>query len=259
MVALQYWDGDRDKACRLLRLWAEIEPVRRRDVWILITYRRDSSPPDEDTLELLTAKFPNTVVKKGLRSGVGHPMGCNDLWVDTMTEAAGFSQSIPYVFTTEADVIPLRRDWLNILKGEAFELQKAKKWISGHWSPKSRHNAEHVNGNMLVSTDIARLVPQIYYIPYGHAWDIWLAQFFQQGWVKGEWIYNGYDGGAKEKESDSPNKKGEWLEEEFISLQKEGYTLIHGVRGEEGEKFLKKVFDRCGVIPYLDLDSKLSR
>ena len=238
VIALQYWAGDRDKALALAALMADIEPAPRTDVIFVISHRRGSEPPDTDLVRLISSKFPNFVVVGGVRTGTGHPQGCNDLWVDTVTAIGQVSHLAKYAFTTEADVIPLRRDWINCLKVEMVALDSSGKLISGHWQGGGRNQPDHINGNMLVHTNITRLIPMIYSIPTHQAWDVWLGQFFRPHWRKGSWIYNGYIGGPKVNPWDSPNHKGSWTPDEFRRLRGAGYALVHGVRDKSGIEFV---------------------
>ncbi len=246
VVSLQYWEGDRDKALRLARLLAGVERMKRDDVIFLIVHRRDATAPDPETLQILREKFGTVHVVKGVRPGEGHPDGCNALWVDTVTTLGMLAHHAKYAFTTEADVIPLRRDWINVLKAEAAEMEASGKIVSGFWTAQGHEDLnyrqwEHINGNMLVHTNISRKVHKIYYVPPGWAWDIWLSQFFKPFWKKGDWIYNGYTGAITDNPWESPNKRKPWTADEFLELQEKGYSLIHGVRGEEGFDFLKKM------------------
>jgi hypothetical protein len=43
LICLQYWDGDRDKAMRLARFLADLEPSKREDVDFAFFARADSS------------------------------------------------------------------------------------------------------------------------------------------------------------------------------------------------------------------------
>lgn len=246
VVSIQYWEGDRDKALRLARHLSGIERHYRKDVIFMLVYRRDALPPDDVTLEVLRQKFGTVHVVKGTRTGKGHPDGCNALWVDTVTALGMLAQHARYAFTTEADIIPLKRDWINALKVEAAEMEKTGKIVSGYWTGQGsddmrKRQWEHINGNMLVHTNITRKIAEIYFIPAGFAWDIWLGQYFKPHWKKGDWIYNGYVGGTTQNASDSPNKRGSWTDQEFFGLMDRGYSIIHGIRGEEGFDFLKKM------------------
>ncbi len=245
-VTIQYWEGDREKALELARFLASVERAPRRDVIFLMIHRRDAEPPDAETIEAVSKVFPEFRVITGTRTGRGHPAGCNALWVDSVLSLAKLFPVVKYAFTTEADVLPLRRDWINVLKTEALAMETEQAIVSGHWSPggdTKKRQIEHINGNMLVSANIARLVPQIFQIGPDWAWDLYLAPYFQPRWRKGDWIYNGYVGGARVLASDSPNARGSWSDNELMCLQIDGFSLVHGVRDDSGMKFLKKVID----------------
>ncbi len=92
LIALQYYNADRDAAMRLSRLIADIEPSPRADVELLIVRRHDAEPFDVDALAHVAGKFKVSVFDS--RTGwTGWPAGPNGLAKDTLAEVWGASAS----------------------------------------------------------------------------------------------------------------------------------------------------------------------
>lgn len=231
ILALQYWNGDKEKALRLANLLADIQSYKAQDIF-LITYRFDSSPPSDELLAILRNKFSSVIVKKGIRNATGHPAGCNALWLDTMCFAAdlGRQRKLDWVFTFEADCVPLRQDWLNYIKQTAVYGTKANKKVIGHLCPASENVIEHVNGNALFSTKILAEVPMLYRCPPNDPWDLWSVKFYKNYWQHSDFIFNAY-------------RQSGWSISKFEELQKLGHCMVHGILDNAGINFVRKTID----------------
>lgn len=231
ILGLQYWDGDKEKALRLADLLADIQSYKSPDIF-LITYRFDSKPPSEDILAKLRTKFASVIVKKGIRNATGHPAGCNALWLDTMCFAAdlGRQRKLDWVFTFEADCVPLRQDWLNYIKQTAVYGSKAGRKVIGHLNPAQPNCIEHINGNALFSTKILAEVPLLYRCPPNDPWDLWSVKYYKNYWQHSDFIFNAY-------------RQEGWTHSQFEELQKLGHSFVHGIRDDAGFNFVRKTID----------------
>lgn len=230
ILALQYYVGDQYAAEKLMRLIADIEPVKNTTDLFLIVYRFDSPAPNPDTIEHLKTKFANVTVRRGARNVKGHPAGCNALWHDTMVNVSelGRMRRMDYVFTFEADCVPLKQDWIKHLKQVCFDAKRDNIKVTGHLCPQSGNVIEHINGNAIFSTKLLSEFPNLLNCPDKDPWDLWSVKYYSRYWRHNTFIFNAY-------------RKTEFLDEQFVELQKKGYALVHGIRDDNGLNFIRKI------------------
>ncbi len=193
VIALQFWQGDSDRAMRLARLIAAIEPRRRDDV-VFAFCRRFDVP--------LTADIYQTSLKVGLRfpilhiqskrEATGHPDGAFGLWAGTMDAlseawAAGHLRAHS-VFTLEADGVPLRADWLDILIEAHARTLAAGKRITGP----EMNALPHVNGSLVAHLSLWQDRQSLHRCPPGQAWDLFHAEVLQAETRPSGWLRNVY-------------------------------------------------------------------
>lgn len=173
LVAIQYWEGDRDDAMNLGNLIAQLELSKRKDVDVVFAHRFDSRAPDPDAIQNLREKFTSILVFKNKRKEIGWPDGCNALWLETINWACVVNRQLPdgkkwdAVLTWEGDDVPMRRDWINALKAE-WESKK-EPWIVGHFIDDPV--MPHFNGNLMAHPNLPLLVPELNRVPKFVAWD----------------------------------------------------------------------------------------
>jgi ADP-heptose:LPS heptosyltransferase/glycosyltransferase involved in cell wall biosynthesis len=182
MIALQVGavSEHMDQARELVKLIVEIEPEPRPDIeFALCVSRSVNRPYVLDVMRLVSQRFKNNFVIRSHRFGGGWPMGCNDLWQETMMQLHALSRSghikSDGVLTFEPDCIPLRPDWLNKLK-EAWRIAKdAKKLVTGH-----AHNNPHthINGNAIFHINLMGMHEGLKDCDALAGWDIYHAPFF---------------------------------------------------------------------------------
>lgn len=154
VIALQFWEGDRDQAMRLINFLADLEPKHNELADFLLVYRPDCRPPGAEA-QYLSRKF-NTFVYRSPKSETGWPQGCNALaeatceWVSCMIEANRVPK-YKCVFLCEADGGPVSRDWVAKMS-QAWDTANARQSvvIAG---PLVYAPAEHINGNCMVTCD----------------------------------------------------------------------------------------------------------
>ena len=220
-LALQYCPLDREQAMASIRLLCSMEATPREDVRFVVVHRDDCKPPDDETMAILKGKFPKTEVWRSQRGSRGHPAGCNGMWIDTMTMAAeaGHRTNIEGIFTFEPDCVPIRRDWIDKVKADWRWANRNGRRVVGHLMSGNSTCPEHVNGNMLVHTQVLRGIPQISQCPPNQAWDLYAAKFFRPHWLASNFIHNLY------KHTNVP-------QERILELQRGGTAIIHGVKDQ---------------------------
>lgn len=234
LLALQYWEGDKEQAGKLARLMADLEPGRSDQADLLLVSRFDCTH-DVEVIRHVSAKFNTHVYINRFRRGTGWPHGCNDLWFGTMDwlYAESECKRVPdykAILTFEADSCPLAPNWISQLSAEWDRLQPAKVVGSLLQAP-----GEHINGNAMFSGDkaflkwVARDVGGC--TPHG-GWDYVLApEFKKRGWA------------------DSPFMRSFWGTksmgaEQLKGLQVGGVSFLHGVKDDSVIRAVREAFVR---------------
>lgn len=198
VLALQFWSGDFIKAMRLARLLADIEPKRRSDVTLAFCPRFDVLPSalQWETQLYVGHKFGFTEVKSR-REGTGHPRGCNQLAagvMDALSEAwwAGRLSSHS-AFMLEADGVPMRADWLDIVLHQHALAIEAGKRVTGALT---NHGLRHINGSLMAHLSLWQDRPSLRETPSDQAWDLFHAAVLTGESRPTSWIKNVYAAGA---------------------------------------------------------------
>lgn len=184
LLALQFWGRDKADAMRLARFIADIEPGHRDEFDFLFVSRFDCDH-DKSTIDYVARKFDVRAWTTRSRM-TGHPMGCWGLWFGTLEWFFQMKEAkrIPdyrWLFTFEADSVPLTRNWI-VECSDEFE--QAGVNIFGSEILTDYH---HVNGNMMLSGNLDFLKWLVLGVgidgcPVGQGWDTFLApQFFKWG------------------------------------------------------------------------------
>jgi hypothetical protein len=177
VVAIQYFADDEPQAMRVARLLADIEPARRDDV-VLAFCRRHDAPVTRlgwETQLHCGLKF-GTMAIRSERPGEGHPAGPNGLWSGTLDALSRSWRSgkLPAesVFCCEPDGVPLRPDWIDVLKSEHAQARREGKRITG---PLMEFPFRHINGTMLLDLAVWLDRTSLHETPAEQAWDIFHA------------------------------------------------------------------------------------
>ena len=198
LIALQYWNGDREQALRLARHLADIEPEFRKDVCLEFVLRFDATAPSMETLAYVGKKFKTTVYRCK-RRGQGHPDGCGDVWHDFVNEmwarflrVRWFTDNIDKVMFYEGDNVPLSKTWINEIVAEWEEARAEGKFILGCWS-KEGYESGHINGACFVTVpDLFNRIKGLEGCPSGVAWDVFHGPKFEPHWFKSKKMINLY-------------------------------------------------------------------
>lgn len=200
LLALQFWEGDKERAMHLARLIADIEPKKNEAVDFAFVARFDTKH-DPETIEKVSRKF-NVWTLTGTRHATGWPTGCNELALDLFQQAGYRSRPGPLkdrpwqnhkaMYLIESDVMPMCKNWLARISDEWDVAQEAGKMVLGSWSP--FHSATgHINGNMVVRPDIAVKIKGLETCPPKAGWDAYFAPKFFPHWYKSVLFQNHYD------------------------------------------------------------------
>ena len=136
ILALQYWQGDEEKAHHLACLLADLEDDFRTDVVLALVSRFDyvETPLLLKTLEYCRKKF-TCMSKRSEFPGTGHLEGSNQLWRGTMeTFGKLFGErklSSSAIFTFEPDSTPISKNWISGLMAEHEQTSLGGKQITG--------------------------------------------------------------------------------------------------------------------------------
>lgn len=233
LVCLQAWEGDIAQAEELAHLLCDLSPKRGPYLCadIALITRFDCRPFAKKTVACLEQSFENVFQVVGDRRESGWPGGCNALWFSTIWWSAGMLRdkrfTYPALFTTEADACPLVKDWDHQLFAE---WNKAKRIVVGDWLDSGSDECGHVNGNMLVDSNIAKLDPKMIGCDATQAWDTVLAPTFKRlGWYDTPLIHSIW------KTPTLPDK-------DIEKLTSDGVVWLHGVKDSSVVDYVAKKF-----------------
>jgi hypothetical protein len=240
LIALQFWQGDREPAMRLARLLADLEPHKSETVDFLFSARFDCTH-DHSTVDYVSRKF-NVHKWVNRRRGVGWPHGCNELWLGTIEWVWRMMEArrIPHykaILNFEADCAPLKPGWADILAGlwdKENTARQGKLSEMGHICENGPDGQGHINGNCIVTGD-QRLLRQIVRQVDGNnaalGWDFAQAPFFRSlGWADTPAIRSLY------------NSHENFTQERVNELRNEGAVFIHGVKNYSLQDTIRKEF-----------------
>ena len=219
LIALQYWNGDRERALALSHFLADLEPTHSTQADFLFMARFDSSL-DEPSVRHVSRKF-NTYARVSRRRGVGWPCGCNDLWFSVMEWAQSMIQArkIPHykaIFTCEADGCPIQRDWIARLSSEWDRVNTPKPVVMAGALVEP---GPHINGNALMSGELNFLTwigRRVGGIAAHVGWDFILRdEFKNRGWADIPGIKSIYN---------TPT----FTPEQYQDMINRGWSWIHG-------------------------------
>lgn len=219
LLALQFWEGDKDRAMALARFLADLEPEKVQLADFLFMSRFDCKV-DEAVVHHVARKF-NTRSLVSRRRGIGWPIGCNELWLSVMEWITSMTKArkIPRykaVFTFEADGAPICRDWITRLSLEWERVNQEKQVVI---AGALVDPGPHINGNALVSCRwpfLEWVCRHMTSRATTAGWDYAFARDFQKlGWADIPGIKSLYN---------SPT----FSEEQYQDMQKNQWVWVHG-------------------------------
>ena len=170
IVALQYYEGDRERTFSLARLLADIEPSPRDDILLALVCQPDttSSESTHMVLQHCEKKFP-TVHIISARGANNYQEGCGQLWAGTMDHFSRLfeERTIRHnsILTLDGgDGVPLHPDWINLFKTEHEHTISSKMLITG--TPHNQGGTPLlINPNMASHLSIWQEEPSLHKVP----------------------------------------------------------------------------------------------
>jgi hypothetical protein len=235
IVCLQFWRGDIEKAMRLARFIADLEPLKRSDVEFLFVARFDCDH-DHETIHYVQEKFEKVHWIATHTKWTGWPGGCNGMARDTL-EWLSVNRTKTPALLLEPDCVPVTKDWLDRLSKEATRLFiAADKWLAGDWR-NSGGPYGHVNGNCLIRPDI---IPQLLeHFNEGLAWDCAIAPAVRTNWYFTPLIKNRFESkNATYRDLHGAN----WYPGRLTAVELEEYrpVLVHGFKDDSAFELAKE-------------------
>ncbi len=190
LILLQFWDGDKAKAMRLAKFIADLEPCFRTDVDFVFVARFDCEH-DHDTIRYVNEKFRVDWITTHT-CWTGWPGGPNAMALDTLEWLAANRKDALGALLIEPDCVPLNANWLNILIEDWRVGLEHDRWIMGAWRNSGGAHG-HINGNCVVRTDLAKLIPLRDIVGPDLAWDCAIADWVRMNWFVTDRIKNCFD------------------------------------------------------------------
>jgi hypothetical protein len=183
-------------------------------------------------LQKLSAKFKTSVIKCN-RFGEGYPMGPADMWFDLIMQAYDWKRSglkdFDCLFTIEADGLPVTQDWHYRIRNE-WKANGTPACGAVSVCSYDGKDVPHINGNMVVSHDFCKKVPELVGCPAWAPWDVHFAPQIMAHGSASALIHNFY-------------RKPTITKEELFS-DRNGImpAYIHGVRDDSGRRLIRERF-----------------
>lgn len=158
LIAIQFYEADRDAAEDLALLISDLERTRNHDADILLVNRADARPLGAATKAKLAMKFDKVMEHRCRRTDArGYPYGPNQMWSDLlmlMIQPPYRDDYFAFV-NLETDCVPTRPGWITELIGAWTLAQSEQKHAVGfmHDNP-----VPHLNGVAIWSPNILRIV-----------------------------------------------------------------------------------------------------
>lgn len=231
---------DLGQGLELAKLWADIEPAFNENVDVAfgLRYDMDVATIPLDIIASLEKKFKKVYIFKSPLQGKGWPHGCNALetgayqWFVEGTRAGAIDAD--YMLICEPDTVPLRPTWLNEIREEAYN--SGGPIIGTYWT--AAEGCQHINGNCVIHKDFWKVCREIWNVPPGNGWDVYIGKKTTTLGKPSKLIYQDYRLGMP----DNPWKGEEhlWSEKRYhgpdnpLLGQALFPAMLHGVKTLQG-------------------------
>lgn len=219
IFALQFHPDASEQAMALSHLIADMEPHYRTDVEFAVVVRRDVSAEEARmVMAPLEEKFEKVHLIEGKRFGTGWPVGCNELWQETMMNCLRMKKdgktNAEAVFAFDYDCLPLIFGWAEDIKSEWERCKAAGKLCVGY------EDDQHINGNAIFDIHALELYPKLNGSGFT-GWDWFHRKFLKQVGMGTKKIAQLYQYWHPE----APDLK---------PYVENGAVLLHGIKGVSG-------------------------
>lgn len=196
-ICLQYWSGDIERAARMARMIADIEPARREDVKFRFVARYDCDHVDLPTIQAVGRRFDVSWGRTEECDWTGWPAGPNKMATELIGTAEKWLAHVGWsacdgIFLIEPDVVPLRRTWLNEVLAEWAVAQAGGKTLMGSWRNSGGPHG-HINGNCVIAPSVGRMAIWRH-MPRHFAWDCHIAPKMRDHWHVSGLFRNDFEG-----------------------------------------------------------------
>jgi hypothetical protein len=211
LVAISFWDGDRELCRKMVDLIVDLEPVHvGRRAGILLVHRQDCKVDNEMVAKLKT-RF-DVLVHKSDSPNRGWPQGCNGMFSSTILHVRRWKIPCKCIYWMEADCTPMYPGWFDDL-AQAWRERKPMTLVKG-WTGDCNGDGTgwHITGCALYDPEIAIKMPFITSTA-GGAWDYEHRRAIMARGERTTLIENWY---RKNKAPDS--------------LMDKKYAVVHGIK-----------------------------
>lgn len=240
VIAIQFYDKDREAAMRLAKFIVDLEPKFRDDVELCFVSRFDAVPITPGEMMRFVRTVPISWYHTETRE-TGHPAGCNAMAREFFVEAIkrannGEWANVDAILMLEPDCVPVARDWIDQLRAE-WDNARYQPVVVGCYRDEGV-DVPHINGNALFSTRLADYV-DLSDVP-GLGWDSAMFKLLFDGhgswtWAPTPLISNLF------KETAVPH--GRMAVNPFYKGILRPPVLIHGVKDESAWNYARKVLE----------------
>lgn len=171
LIALPFWEGDKDRAMDLCRILAGLQPHHIGNFAHVLLVARQDCKHDMNMIKIVMAKF-NTFTHISNSPLKGWPNGPNGMFGNTMIHIANNQKKNQYdcVYWMEADAIPLCPNWF-VDMHNSWKARHIKCLVMGCRSDcNGDGSGDHISGSCLYHPNIAKLMPELTGVT-GQAWD----------------------------------------------------------------------------------------
>lgn len=225
VLALQFTPADFEATEELVALITDLEPKPRRDVELLLFYRKDV--PELNVRRLANTaltRFPRTLITEAWDFAEGWPAGPNAMWASLMRQLFQMSRTFVInadgALTFEPDCIPVSANWISELS-EAWDAARRKQIeVIGHMHPNAR-NPTHINGNAIFCVDFWKRHEEVTGCHAMMPWDTVHAPLILKVGADTPLILQHY-------------RMDEFGLKDWKALRRSGVSLFHGIKSGQG-------------------------
>jgi len=231
-LVLQIIPDELPAAEELVNLITDLEPVPRKDVEFILFTRKDVETVDTRRLvDRLRTKFPRAKGVECWDFATGWPHGPNTMWCALIRQMYNMYRmdevACDGFLSFEADCIPMKPDWINVL-AQAWEKAKAQgKEATGHFHGPDNYAPTHMNGNAIFHTQFWQKHEELTGCHGMQPWDVAFAPTILKVAVDTPVINQWY-------------RMGSFTNADWDYISKTDCALFHGVKVPDGRRIARE-------------------